>query len=204
MRLLLWMPRNPPSTSRPNNDSRQSQKHFELRCMSHFEPEQVHAQRVGARAEFLVLQPAQDDGAQFGKPAANDGQHLQAVHARHFQIADQQPERLGFQQCQRPRADVAVRISGLLGNWAEIRGQRSSQSASSSKIRILCVVSIPVAHRLSPARQIQARKAISFPKAIAVPNLRQHGIFFFVLAIEDRPAPSASPIDGTKFCRTSG
>ena len=36
-----------------------------------------------------------------GKPAADDGKHLQAVNARHFQIADQQPHGLGFEQCQR-------------------------------------------------------------------------------------------------------
>ena len=80
------------------------QKHLRIGLHVGFEPEQVHAQGVGAGAEFLVFQPAQNDRAQFGKPAADDGQHLEAVHARHFQIADQQPERLGFHERQGARA----------------------------------------------------------------------------------------------------
>ena len=101
MRLLLWMPRKPPSASRPKSDSRQSMNILRVPLHVGFEPEQIHAQRVGARAEFLVFQPAQNDRAQFGKTAAHNRKHLQAVHARHFQIADQKPERFGIQHPQR-------------------------------------------------------------------------------------------------------
>ena len=81
------------------------------------EPEQIHAQRVGARTEILVLQPAQHHGAQFGITAADDGQHLQAVNARHLQIANQQAERLGFKHRQRAFAGVGgadFRLAGKL------------------------------------------------------------------------------------------
>jgi hypothetical protein len=55
--------------------------------------------------------------------------------------------------------DATVRISGLLGRCANISLHKFSQSASSSKTRILWRISIPMALIANAAApQIQARK----------------------------------------------
>ena len=78
------------------------QKHLRILLHVELQPEQIHAQRVGARAEFLVRKPRQRHRPQFGKPPPHKAQHLQPVHPRHPQIAQQQVERLRVEK--RPRA----------------------------------------------------------------------------------------------------
>ena len=59
---------------------------------------EIDAHRVSAGAELFVLRRGHDDDAQRRKLAADDGEHLEAVHLRHAQIDEEQIERLAFEQ----------------------------------------------------------------------------------------------------------
>ena len=114
------MPRKPPSLIAAQQRFKAIEIHLQIALHLGLEPEHIHAQRVGARTEILVLQRAQHHGAQFGKTPAHNGQHLQAVNARHLEVANQQAKRLGVEHRQRAfagRGGADFRLAGKLREY---------------------------------------------------------------------------------------
>ncbi len=73
-------------------------KLFDLRLGAGLGPEQVRAERINARAKLFVRHGGEHHGAQRGMFVPHQREHLQAVHLRHLQVADQEVERFAVQQ----------------------------------------------------------------------------------------------------------
>ncbi len=84
-----------------------------------FLPEEVDAQGIGAGAVFFVENAGENDDAQVGVFAADDGQDLQAIHFGHAEVGDEECKGFGFEQGDGAGAGAGGGDFGFAGEVAE-------------------------------------------------------------------------------------